>query len=127
MIEELLRSTSVPDTGSKLRFVREFDGFGTRFFRIRVERILYLVYDRYVRDRGSLRAIPTLAFLVFKTLEDSVSFAHLLEVAGKRGISEKQALEKTFRRASYESLVARDVFFRVLGDTGDGADDDLVR
>ena len=108
-----------PDTGFKLHFVGEFNGFGMRFFRIRVERILYLVYDRYIGDRGLLRAIPTYAFLVFKTLEDSVSFAHLLEVAGKRGISEKQALEK--------SLVARDVFFRVLGDSGDGADDDLVR
>ena len=73
VVEKLLRSTGVPDTGFKLRFVGEFNGFGMRFFRICIERILYLVYDRYIGDRGLLRATPTLAFLVFKTLEDCMS------------------------------------------------------
>ena len=43
VIEELLWSTGVPDTGFKLCFVGEFISFGTRFFRIRIERILYLI------------------------------------------------------------------------------------
>jgi hypothetical protein len=36
-------------------------------------RVLHLINDRYIGDRGSLRAITLLALLVFKTLKYSVS------------------------------------------------------
>jgi len=78
--KELFGGSGIPDTGLEFCLVWQFDFLRASFPAVCVERFLDLVNDRYIGDRGTLRAVPTLAFLVLKTVKYSVSFGHFLEV-----------------------------------------------
>ena len=52
--EKLLRGTVEPDTRTEFRVVGEGDLKGTAFAVVLCELLLYLVYDRYIGNGGTL-------------------------------------------------------------------------
>ena len=105
MVEELFGCFCVPDARLERSPVFQLDFLGTRFFRICVECILYLINDRYISNGGALCVCSPLALLILEPLKYPTLLGHFLEVTGESGISEEQFLEKTFWGGSHKLLV----------------------
>ena len=79
MTQKLLRRTVEPDPGTEFRVVRETDLEGTTFAVVLGEFLLYLVYDRYIGNGGTLRLVPLLALMVLESLVIRASVRHDLK------------------------------------------------
>ena len=89
MAEKLLRCTVEPDARTEFRVIREAYLEGTTFTVILGKVLLYLVDDRYIGNRGSLRAITLLALLILEILVDAASVRHDLELVCQVLVPEK--------------------------------------
>ena len=74
--------TVKPDARTEFRVVREAYLEGTTFTVILGKLLLYLVDDRYIGNRGSLRAITPLALLILEGFTSTASVRHNLELVG---------------------------------------------
>ena len=68
--QELFRRTIEPDARTEFRVVRQANLEGTAFAVVLGELLLYLVDDRYIGNRGTLRAVPLLALMTILISSD---------------------------------------------------------
>jgi len=87
--EKQLRHTLKPDARTEFCVVRKAYLEGTTFAVVLSKLLLYLVYNGYIRNRGSLRAIAPFALLILEGLVVNTAVRHDLKLVCQCLISEK--------------------------------------